>query len=191
MIAAVSMPNAVPQGYITQLQAAAACSGAGKRLCTDAEWLRASPGPSLPSRTRTATRAHAGRVQRRAFGASGDRALRHERELDLQPHRLTVSNQLQPGLDLTGANAGCRTAEGVFDMMGNLHEWTADPAGTFRGGFYVDTVINGNGCLYDDHRTPSRTGTTRPASAAARTEKDSPPEEERVGRRRSPERRVR
>jgi formylglycine-generating enzyme required for sulfatase activity len=33
-------------------------------------------------------------------------------------------------------------------MMGNLHEWTADPAGTFRGGFYVDTTINGAGCLY-------------------------------------------
>ena len=45
--------------------------------------------------------------------------------------------------------AGGRTsADGLFDLMGNLHEWTADPAGTFRGGFYVDTVINGNGCLY-------------------------------------------
>ena len=33
-------------------------------------------------------------------------------------------------------------------MMGNVHEWTADPAGTFRGGYYVDTVENGNGCLY-------------------------------------------
>jgi hypothetical protein len=32
--------------------------------------------------------------------------------------------------------------------MGNLHEWTADPAGTFRGGFFVDTRVNGNGCLY-------------------------------------------
>jgi hypothetical protein len=32
--------------------------------------------------------------------------------------------------------------------MGNLHEWTSDPEGTFRGGFYVDTVINGPGCLY-------------------------------------------
>ena len=40
------------------------------------------------------------------------------------------------------------SAEGVYDLMGNLHEWTADPAGTFRGGFYVDTVINGNGCSY-------------------------------------------
>lgn len=57
-------------------------------------------------------------------------------------------NQLQPGLDRTGAHAGCVSADGVFDLMGNLHEWTADPSGTFRGGFYVDTVINGNGCLY-------------------------------------------
>jgi formylglycine-generating enzyme required for sulfatase activity len=40
------------------------------------------------------------------------------------------------------------TAEGAFDMMGNLHEWTADPAGTFRGGYYVDTERNGPGCLY-------------------------------------------
>jgi hypothetical protein len=32
--------------------------------------------------------------------------------------------------------------------VGNLHEWTADPAGTFRGGFYVDTKLNGPGCLY-------------------------------------------
>ena len=33
-------------------------------------------------------------------------------------------------------------------MMGNLHEWTADPAGTFRGGFYADTRVNGDGCGY-------------------------------------------
>ena len=44
----------------------------------------------------------------------------------------------------------------VFDMMGNLHEWTSDPTGTFRGGFYVDTVNNNPGCLYRTtaHTTP-------------------------------------
>ena len=52
------------------------------------------------------------------------------------------------GLDRSGANAGCVSAEGIYDLMGNLHEWTADPAGTFRGGFYVDTRINGEGCFY-------------------------------------------
>jgi formylglycine-generating enzyme required for sulfatase activity len=40
------------------------------------------------------------------------------------------------------------SAVGATDMMGNLHEWVDDEAGTFVGGFYVDTVINGNGCLY-------------------------------------------
>ena len=57
-------------------------------------------------------------------------------------------NQLPASLDPTGANAGCVSESGALDMMGNLHEWTADPAGTFRGGFFVDTAINGEGCLY-------------------------------------------
>ena len=57
-------------------------------------------------------------------------------------------NQLPEGLSPAGEHEGCVTAEGAFDLMGNLHEWTADPAGTFRGGFYVDTKGNGPGCTY-------------------------------------------
>ena len=57
-------------------------------------------------------------------------------------------NQLPDSLDRTGGNPDCESPDGPLDMMGNLHEWTADPAGTFRGGFYVDTMINGEGCLY-------------------------------------------
>ena len=69
-----------------------------------------------------------------------------------------------PGIDqqadtvaLTGAHTGCVTAEGAFDMMGNVHEWIyddpskyADPvkAIDFRGGYYMDTKLNGEGCLY-------------------------------------------
>jgi hypothetical protein len=33
-------------------------------------------------------------------------------------------------------------------MVGNLHEWTADPEGTLRGGFYLDTSKLGEGCDY-------------------------------------------
>jgi len=40
------------------------------------------------------------------------------------------------------------SADGVFDLAGNLDEWTADPSGTFRGGDYVDDTLNGNGCAY-------------------------------------------
>jgi hypothetical protein len=31
-------------------------------------------------------------------------------------------------------------------MVGNIHEWTSD--GTFRGGYYLDTKQNGEGCDY-------------------------------------------
>jgi hypothetical protein len=33
-------------------------------------------------------------------------------------------------------------------MVGNLHEWVDDAAGTFRGGYYMDTSRNGDGCSY-------------------------------------------
>jgi hypothetical protein len=147
VLRAQSTPNAVPQGYITQLQASAACQGAGKRLCTDAEWLRACRGPSNTTYPYGNTRMNGVCNDARSvhpavelYGTSASWIFSHIDSPCL--------NQLQPGLDRTGANPGCVTAEGVFDMMGNLHEWTADPNGTFRGGFYVDTVINGNGCLY-------------------------------------------
>jgi len=48
----------------------------------------------------------------------------------------------------TGSFPHCRNAFGVFDMVGNLHEWTADASGTFRGGYYLDTKVNGKGCGY-------------------------------------------
>ena len=45
---------------------------------------------------------------------------------------------------------GSNNQQHVFyvDMMGNLQEWTSAPAGTLRGGYYGDTTLNGNGCLY-------------------------------------------
>src|SRR5690242_19560232 len=40
-IPAISMPGVFPQVNINKVQAARACSAAGKRLCTDIEWKRA------------------------------------------------------------------------------------------------------------------------------------------------------
>ena len=62
-------------------------------------------------------------------------------------------SQLPEGLAVTGAYADCQTEDGAMDMMGNLHEWTSNPTGVFRGGYYVDTYRNGDGCEYDteDH----------------------------------------
>lgn len=146
-LAALSVEGAIPQGHISQIQAADACAMAGKRLCDDGEWLRACQGALgttypygdelEPGRCNDARACHPV-VQ---FFESNESWVWSE-----LGH--PCIGQLPEGLAAAGAHADCATAEGAMDMMGNLHEWTADPAGTFRGGFYVDTVINGAGCGY-------------------------------------------
>ncbi|MGE0784035.1 MAG: SUMF1/EgtB/PvdO family nonheme iron enzyme [Sandaracinaceae bacterium] len=154
-VRAISAAGAVPQGYINQIQATAACDEAGKRLCTDAEWLRACRGPSGSVYPYGDTRMP---------GVCNDARAVHpavERFMSSEPWVFSMLgdaciNQLPDSVALTGAHPGCVSAEGPLDMMGNLHEWTADPAGTFRGGYYVDTYRNGEGCLYRTtaHTTP-------------------------------------
>jgi formylglycine-generating enzyme required for sulfatase activity len=145
-VRAVSLRGAVPQGYISGFQADAACHESGKRLCRDDEWLYACRGgenlvyPYGPDRKP---------------GLCNDARDVHP-ALELFPHDPhpfshlgnACLNQLPNSLDRTGSRPECVTRDGVYDLMGNVHEWTADPAGTFRGGYYVDTYRNGNGCLY-------------------------------------------
>jgi formylglycine-generating enzyme len=146
-VRAVSLRGAVPQAYISQVEASAACVAAGKRLCSDAEWLRACQGPSTTTYPYGDTRepgvCNDARAMHPAIELYGTTDAWIYSHLDSP-----CLNQEAAGLAVSGAHAGCVTAEGAFDMMGNVHEWTADPAGTFRGGYYVDTVVNGNGCLY-------------------------------------------
>ncbi|MBM4341769.1 MAG: SUMF1/EgtB/PvdO family nonheme iron enzyme [Deltaproteobacteria bacterium] len=146
-VRAVARPGQVPQGYISGKQAEGACKAAGKRLCSDAEWLRACKGPNgttypygpiLQPKLCNDSRAVHPAVEYFGTGAAWIWSqLGHP-----------CINQLPESVAKTGAFAGCASAEGLFDLVGNLHEWTSDPAGTFRGGFYVDTKLNGPGCLY-------------------------------------------
>jgi hypothetical protein len=146
-VIAVSAPGLVPQGYIDQARAGAACARAGKRLCTDVEWLRACRGAAgttypygaarEPGRCNDARACHPAVQYFESSDSSVFSMIQHP-----------CLDQLPAGLGRSGARAGCASADGVLDLMGNLHEWTADPAGTFRGGFFVDTRINGEGCLY-------------------------------------------
>jgi hypothetical protein len=144
---AVSVAGAVPQAYIDQVQAGAACANAGKRLCADTEWLRACQGPNGDTYPYGDTRMPGVCNDHRDvhpmveyFGTSASWIWSDTNNACI--------DQIPETVDHTGSLTGCVSAEGAFDMMGNLHEWTADPAGTFRGGYYVDTTINGNGCLY-------------------------------------------
>ncbi len=146
-VRAVSMEGAVPQAFVSGWEAKAACENAGKRLCTDAEWLRACQGPEesvYPYGDSAAPgTCNDSRAEHPAIEYYGTTDSWIWSELDN-----ACLDQLPDSLDRAGQNAGCVTVEGAFDMMGNLHEWTADPDGTFRGGFFVDTVVNGPGCLY-------------------------------------------
>ena len=147
VLAALSVEGAIPQGHISQIQAADACAMSGKRLCDDGEWLRACQGA-------TGSTYPYGDVLEP--GVCNDARACHPVVQYFESSEPWVwselghpcISQLPDGLASAGALAGCATEEGAMDMMGNLHEWTTDPAGTFRGGFYVDTVINGSGCLY-------------------------------------------
>jgi hypothetical protein len=144
---AVSEEGEIPQGYISQLVAADAGAEAGKRLCSIDEWMRACGGPegtiypygdSYDPGACNDTRATHPVVD--VFGAATTWS-----DAQLNDPRL---NQLPDSLAPAGANPGCVSAEGVFDLHGNLHEWVDDPNGTFKGGFYVDAVLNGPGCTY-------------------------------------------
>lgn len=146
-VRAVSIEGAIPQGYVNGDQAADACANAGKRLCDDDEWLRACRGPNgniYPyGNTRIDDVCNDHRDVHPAveyYGSSDPSVYSHIDNACL--------DQLHDSLDPAGASPGCVSDFGAFDMMGNLHEWTSDPAGTFRGGYFVDTVINGDGCLY-------------------------------------------
>jgi len=149
---AASLPGVVPQGYISGRQAEAACRAAGKRLCTASEWERGCRGPKrqqFPYGNERRAQVcnddirakHPVLEASRAAGVKGDRVW-------LDGMNLPAINQLEGGLEKTGARSGCSTPEGLHDMVGNLHEWVADADGTFRGGYYMDTSRNGDGCSY-------------------------------------------
>jgi len=147
-VRAVSRPDVTPQGYITGAQSQTACTNAGKRLCVLDEWLAACRGPAMLTypygMTYVSRRCNEGRAVHpviQFFGTSMG--------------VFTSENMNNPGINMqadtvapTGRFAGCVSPTGAFDMVGNLHEWIADPSGTFKGGFYVDARINGPGCLY-------------------------------------------
>jgi sulfatase modifying factor 1 len=147
---AVSAANVFPQAYISAAQASRACAASGKRLCAPVEWRKACAGPDAST---------FGYGTERVSGRCNDEGRSPMLELypqvaqswnlvgmtEMNDPRL---NQLDGTLAPTGAHSGCTNGYGVFDMVGNLHEWTNDPNGTFQGGYYLDTHKNGDGCTY-------------------------------------------
>lgn len=149
-VRAVSRPDVVPQGYIAMEEAQRACSRAGKKVCTTQQWVDACMGSRAPKRTFPYG-------NKRAPGACNDSYRGHPVD-KLLPGRgrprdvLTLNdpriNQLPSTLAKTGSHPECATPEGVYDLVGNLLEWTTGSRPLLMGGHYADSSVNGAGCTY-------------------------------------------
>ncbi|WP_394850252.1 formylglycine-generating enzyme family protein [Pendulispora brunnea] len=150
-VRAVSAAHVIPQAYISGTDAGAACARAGKRLCKPAEWQTACMGPQKTTygygnqresrRCNDHGRSAMGVLY--GYGAPNDRTF-----WSMDRMNNPMLNQVEGTLAKTGDHEACTNDYGVYDMVGNLHEWVADPAGTFQGGYYLDTQQNGDGCTY-------------------------------------------
>jgi formylglycine-generating enzyme len=142
----------VPQGYISRDQAAEACANAGKRLCSDEEWLGACRGKK-PSTYPYGNDHVAKRCNDKGvssfnvlYGLAG--AAPAQEAYSFENMNNPQLNQMSGTVAKSGDFKKCRSSYGVYDLVGNLHEWTAAKSGTFRGGYYLDVHINGEGCEY-------------------------------------------
>jgi len=167
-----SAPGLFPQGYISRVEASAACKKAGKRLCSRNEWVRACQGKrgwTWPYGARGKMgKCNNGKVHllSKMFGAQG-------RNWKYDEHFNSPQLNQEPGfLAKGGEYAECVSPDGVFDMVGNLHEWVSDFVddsliealdndnverrkqphrtgnGVFLGGFFSTTTEHGPGCQF-------------------------------------------
>jgi hypothetical protein len=151
-VRAVSRPGVIPQGYISGKQSEGVCRASGKRLCASGEWQNACRGPDH-------TQFPYGETRRAGVCNDDIRPVHPVPEAGVllgitgghlwsEGMNQAIINQLPDTLLPTGERAECTNGYGVFDMVGNLHEWVDEPDGTFRGGYYMDTSHNGEGCSY-------------------------------------------
>ena len=168
-----SAPGVFPQGYISGVEAKAACEASGKRLCSRREWLRACQDKG--SRTYPygdhgrAGQCNTGTIHLlvEVFGHHPRGGFKYDDHFNSPK-----LNQMPGFLARTGEYTGCSGELNIFDMVGNLHEWVSDKVdpdfmekleaedverreqpwttgnGVFMGGFYSTTIELGPGCYY-------------------------------------------
>lgn len=142
-VKAVSKPGVVPQAHISMVEAKRACQASGKRLCRAAEWKKACKGPDTTKYPYGDQRIANACVD---TNRSSPMNVLYGGERSARTMNDARANQQANTLAKTGAAAACTNGYGVHDMVGNIHEWTDDAS--FRGGYYLDTKLNGEGCEY-------------------------------------------
>ncbi len=146
-VEARSEPRVTPQGYLSGVMAEKACVNAGKRLCTEEEWVTACRGEAdrqFPyGDTYEAGKCNVHNGKHPAVILHGNASLGH-----LDPRLNYFKHEGTPLLHLTGSSPECASRWGedaVYDMVGNVDEWIDDEDGVFLGGFYARNTKEG--CL--------------------------------------------
>ncbi|MCA9494519.1 MAG: thioredoxin domain-containing protein, partial [Myxococcales bacterium] len=143
---AVSRPGVEPARGIGWAQADAACRAAGRRLCTEDEWLVACTG--APQEDTDGDGLFSESITGRAhpYGKTYD------------PGRCASSRARQdPRPLLTGEHPSCGTPEGVYDLEGGVKEWvglTVDRAALQGGSYYSRDSAR---CAYHKEADPTET----------------------------------
>jgi protein-disulfide isomerase/uncharacterized membrane protein/peroxiredoxin len=127
---AVSLPNVEP-AQASWFQAKEACEKAGKRLCTEEEWVSACAGKPAVDENKNGFYADddvEGRMYPYGLFYEAGICRDGEDEYKGQPTK-------------TGSLTGCRTPDGIYDLAGNLGEWVEQESaratlagGDWRGG---------------------------------------------------------
>src|SRR5262249_38837338 len=115
--------------YVSRVESKAACQNAGKRLCTMTEWQRACMGERHTSypygESWRPKRCNMDRPHLVALLFGDDPG--HWRYENFNDPALAK----QPGfLARTGEHVGCVGDAGVYDLVGNVHEWVSDTVNT-------------------------------------------------------------
>jgi hypothetical protein len=120
---ACSRPDVLPWHTVTQGDAAAACAAVGKRLCTAVEWEAACEGAALNDYP---------------YGDLYEPGTCNGVDYDGIPGG-DDDDVLLP----TGDAAMCLSDDGIYDLSGNLREWTSEQRGSTTGGKAIFVVRGG------------------------------------------------
>ncbi len=136
---AVSKQGVIPNMYASQEIAALACTNAGKRLCTEEEWVKACQGPSATQypygNEYVAEKCNTNRAGKYPPSIVGwDKVILADDYDPSDPRNGKAAVDIA-GVKETGSFSECSNAYGVYDMVGNLAE-------------AVSTLSSGGGALF-------------------------------------------
>ena len=106
-----NLPGVQPIADATYSMAKEACHSSGKHLCTDQEWLASCESPD---------------VYRWPYGS--------EYQLRTCNDHGWVSTEVNGSAAASGEYENCKTKDEIYDMSGNLWEWTSGNTPRLRGG---------------------------------------------------------